>query len=341
MYRFIFTVTSFFLPLLVQSHHSRAPFMLDDTFETKGIVTEVAWQSPHVYLVVDTITENGTKETWTFEGHSIAGLVGNGWEKNSIKVDDEVIMVANPNRNPEKKFGLIDNVTRPDGATFYSFRVPSGAASNRPNRAPSEPSTDFSGTWSRVSTLQQALVGGFGVTDWPVTAKGQAQLAEYDLRNDPQLDCVPVGIPALIFYPYSTKWTRENDKIFWEKDQYPINRTIHLDGPPRPSSHKPDALGYSIGKFEPDGTLVVETTGFAPTAWGATRGLDSSEQKRVTERYRLTEDGFGMQVSYTIEDPVYLAEPATQEGSYRKVLDHEFSNVPCDPETARRHLTFE
>ena len=61
----------------------------------------------------------------------------------------------------------------------------------------------------------------------------------------------------------------------------------------------------------------------------------------MTERYRLTEDGFGMQVSYTIEDPVYLAEPATQEGSYRKVSDHEFSNVPCDPETARRHLTFE
>ena len=61
----------------------------------------------------------------------------------------------------------------------------------------------------------------------------------------------------------------------------------------------------------------------------------------MTERYRLTEDGFGMQVSYTIEDPVSLAEPATQEGSYRKVLGHEFTNVPCDPETARRHLKFE
>ena len=341
MYRFILLVVALAPPPLAQSHHSRATFMLDDTFEVEGRVAEVAWQSPHVYLVMDTFEKNGAKKTWTFEGHSIAGLLGNGWKKDSIKVGDQVIMVANPNREPGKKFSLIDSVTRPDGATFYSFRVPSEAVSNRPNRTPSQPSTDFSGTWSRVSTLRQALVGGFSVVGWPVTTKGRSQLERYHLNDDPQLDCVPVGVPALVFYPYSTRWTRENDRIILEKDQYPLDRIIYLEGPPRPSSHKPNALGYSVGNFEPDGTLVVETTDFAPTTWGATRGLDSSGQKRVIERYRLTKDGYGMAVSYTIEDPMYLTEPATQEGTYRKIADHEFIDVPCDLETARRHLKFE
>lgn len=48
-----------------------------------------------------------------------------------------------------------------------------------------------------------------------------------------------------------------------------------------------------------------------------------------------------MDVSITVEDPEYLAAPYTREGGYDKARDHEFSDIPCDVETARRHLKFE
>ena len=48
-----------------------------------------------------------------------------------------------------------------------------------------------------------------------------------------------------------------------------------------------------------------------------------------------------MRVSYTIEDPVYITEPVVREGGYRKIAEHEFVELPCDPETAQRHLQFE
>jgi hypothetical protein len=154
------------------------------------------------------------------------------------------------------------------------------------------------------------------------------------------LDCVPMGVPRLILSTYSHRWTRNGDGIVIEKERTPQIRIVHLDGAPRPADFEPNELGYSVGRIEDDGTLVIETDGFAPTRWGNARGLDSSAEKRVVERYRLAEDGYAMRVAYTIDDPVYLREPVTVEGEYRKSADFEFIEETCDPETARRHLQF-
>jgi hypothetical protein len=124
-------------------------------------------------------------------------------------------------------------------------------------------------------------------------------------------------------------------------------RTIHLDGLPPPDDYEPNPTdysgfsGYSVGHFESDGTLVVETTEFPATRWGNERGIDSSAQKRVVERFTLTDDGLGMTVSYTLEDPVYLSAPVTRSGRYTKIAEHELATEICDLETTRRHLQFE
>ena len=107
-----------------------------------------------------------------------------------------------------------------------------------------------------------------------------------------------------------------------------------------PADWTPNELGFSVGRIEPDGTLIVETSGFAATPWGNSRGLDSSAEKKVTERYRLIDGGYAMSVSYTIEDPIYLTEPVTVTGEYAKSSDFEFVTETCDKETARRHLRF-
>ena len=63
------------------AHHSRSPFLIDETFEVEGTLTEVAWRSPHVYMTVDVPNQNGGITEWTFEGHSIAGLTRFGWQR--------------------------------------------------------------------------------------------------------------------------------------------------------------------------------------------------------------------------------------------------------------------
>lgn len=330
-----------FVAVTAAAHHSRAPFLLDETFETEGIVTEVSWRSPHIYLEVSATDADGNEEIWTYEGHSIAGLKRLGWVQDSIQVGDRVVVIANPNRDPEKRFGLLDNVTRSDGKTFYSFRIPDAENGGR-SRPALAGSTDFSGYWNRIGTLRQAFIGGFGPpTGWPVTELGQQRVDAYEPEDDPALSCIERGMPGIILSPYTHQWTREADRIVITKDQTLQTRVIHLDGSRPPADYEPDALGYSVGRFEDENTLIVETTGFAPTAWGLTRGIDSSDQKRITERFELVDNGYEMRVSYTVEDPVYLREPATREGGYRKIAEHEFVDVECDIETARRHLQFE
>jgi hypothetical protein len=47
-----------------------------------------------------------------------------------------------------------------------------------------------------------------------------------------------------------------------------------------------------------------------------------------------------MDVSYTIDDPVYLEEPVAMTGEHQKSSDFEFVEASRDPATARRQLAF-
>lgn len=329
--------------IAVDAHHSRAHFLIDQTIEIEGTVTDVSWSSPHIYVTVAAHDKAGVEQTWTLEGHSIPGSIRVGWLKESVRAGDRVVIIAHPNRDPDKTFAMLYSATRVDGKTYYAYAIPAGVAvPGVDNRRPTAPSADFSGTWSAAVSVREATIDSYRApTDWPVTERGRIQAEAFDVDADPVLDCVPMGVPRLILATYSHRWTRLNaNTLVIEKERTPQIRTIHLDDAPRPADFVPNELGYSVGRIEADGTLVIETDGFAATPWGNARGLDSSAAKRVTERYTLAADGYSMQVAYTIEDPVYLREPKTITGEYRKSADFEFVTETCDPQTARRHLQF-
>jgi hypothetical protein len=325
-----------------QAHHSRAHFLLDEKIEIEGTVTELSWRSPHIYMEVEALDADGRAQSWTLEGHSIPGSLSVGWKQDSVKAGDRVLVVAHPNRDSSKTFAMLYSATLTDGRTFYAYSIPAGVdVEGVESRRPTAPSQDFSGTWRYPVPVRVATIESYRApTEWPLTPLGRAQAEQFDINDDPQLDCVPMGVPRLILSTYSHRWRRFADRIEIEKERTPQLRRIYLDGRAMPAAFEPNELGFSIGHFEDDGTLVVETRGFAPTPWGNSRGLDSSAQKRVVERYRLGADGYTMSVSYTIDDPVYLTEPVTVTGEYQKSSDFAFVPETCDAETARRHLRY-
>ena len=324
------------------AHHSRAHFDLDATIELQGTVTEVSWGSPHVYFEVAAADEAGVEQRWTLEGHSIPGFLRIGWQRESVQVGDRVRIVAHPNRDRRKTFAMLYSATLADGAIYYAYAIPAGATvAGVEDRGPAGPSTDFSGTWRYLIPVRVATIDSFRApTEWPLTARGRAQADAFDINADPELDCVPMGVPRLILATYAHAWRRDADRIMIEKERSPQVRTIWLDGRERPADFTPNELGFSRGRFVADGTLIVETDGFAPTRWGNSRGLDSSAGKRVVEVYRLSPDGYRIGVEYTIEDPPFLTEPVTVTGEYQKTADYAFVDEPCDPATARRHLQY-
>lgn len=341
-------VVALLLPTAVPAHHSRAPFRLDVKTEVKARITEVRWTNPHVFFTGTVTDAQGKTSEWVFEGHSISGQTRAGWTRDTVKVGDELLLVVNLHRNPEKRFALLDHVVFADGRRLYAVGVPP-ADPNAPRPAV-KPSTDFSGNWkyqfpgTPEQVRQRVLLGTAPpAKDGPYTARAKAQVAAFKADDNPTLRCIPSTLPYLLMAVYEYKWIRYSDRIVIEKEQFnESTRVIYLDGRARPKDFKPNPLGWSTGRFESDGTLVVETTGFNAAPWGNGAGIDSSAQKRIVERYQLVDGGLKLKLSYSQEDPAYFTRPVTAEGMFNKAPDSEFAqNPPCDLKAAQQHLEFD
>ena len=76
------------------AHHSfAAEYDANKRVSLKGIVTKVDWMNPHVYFYMDITDDKGTYN-WALEMGPPAGLQKAGWNKNTIKIGDEVIVDA-------------------------------------------------------------------------------------------------------------------------------------------------------------------------------------------------------------------------------------------------------
>ncbi len=358
----------FMFATVVQAHHSRTAFDLNNEISVQGTVIKVRWRNPHVRYVLEVINKEGITETWAFDGHSITGLQQMGWSKDTVKVGDEITLKAFPNnknssRGPDMQSGLYSRVILSNGtmvpplegaeapkAEPQSLTEEEGKTKEKKNvfgeyDVPS--SKDFSGTWEYYLTLDEVLILGKGITHpWPLSDEGKRNYAKYDASDDPAFSCKEYGSPQIIFDLYGRNWTRFDNRFEIQTEGKDTeHRTIWLDGRTKPKDYTPNPVGFSTGKFDEYGTLVVTTSGFPATRWGIDYGLDSSNQKRLTERYTLTNGrklgGTRMFVEVLVEDPVYLEKPFSIHGVFNLTEKREFPAANCDPETASAHLEYE
>ncbi|MGI9258523.1 MAG: hypothetical protein ACR2QQ_06795, partial [Gammaproteobacteria bacterium] len=83
---------------------------------------------------------------------------------------------------------------------------------------------------------------------------------------------------------------------------------------------------------------VVDTVGTDAHRWGSGRGIPSSEQRHVVERFELSDDGTHVKIDYVVEDPEYLTEPVTGTVNWRHAPHLEVLSYECDPEVSGRHV---
>jgi hypothetical protein len=110
-------VTVVLLPGFVTSaHHSRAGY---DTAKERltthaGVVAEVIWRNPHVYLNWDAKDDRGTVVRWTGEFSSPATMISEGLGRDTFKVGDPLTVTFMPARAGTPQ-GLVIKILRPDG----------------------------------------------------------------------------------------------------------------------------------------------------------------------------------------------------------------------------------
>lgn len=81
------------------AHHGTAAFDMVGLTTIKGTVTKFDFMNPHVLIYVDVVGENGKIENWVSEYSSNNHLSRVGWDKNSLKVGEQVTITGHRARN--------------------------------------------------------------------------------------------------------------------------------------------------------------------------------------------------------------------------------------------------
>ena len=129
------------------------------------------------------------------------------------------------------------------------------------------------------------------------------------------------------------------DRVLLRYEKDDVLRIVWLDGR-EPPLNEFTVQGFSVGRYD-SGALIVETTNFVfdITGFDDYNGIPSSQLKKVTERYWVEEDE--LRLTLTVEDPLFLREPASYTTRWLPALEgYKLNPYECDAEDARRAVKF-
>ncbi len=115
----VLTVVSVTVGLLLASgpmlaHHSSAMYDADHPVTLAGTVTEFRFINPHVQIHFEVQDENGKMVKWMAGSEPPVRLFREGWNKETLKPGDQIIMTCAPAKDGRKICNLV-RIVGPNG----------------------------------------------------------------------------------------------------------------------------------------------------------------------------------------------------------------------------------
>ncbi|HYR85774.1 MAG TPA: DUF6152 family protein [Terriglobia bacterium] len=102
------------------AHHGRgATYDMKKRVTLKGTVARVDWRNPHVVIFMDVKDADGKVVTWGFENAGVSQLAQEGYNRNTLKVGQEITAIVNPAVNGAPT-AIIVKVILADGKEIMS-----------------------------------------------------------------------------------------------------------------------------------------------------------------------------------------------------------------------------
>jgi hypothetical protein len=213
----------------------------------------------------------------------------------------------------------------------------------KPDPTPGGPAPihDVSGSWAGNLTPERLEIP-------PLTPLGQKMFSmnkpETEVgtghSNDPMNTCDPLGIPRnLVFETRGLAFgTIPPDRIVVLHQYQRIWRYVWMDGHhelPTKFDTKDGAAsrwyGYSVGHWDGDYTLVIDTVGMNDQSWLDKAGHPHSVDAHIEERYTRVDHNH-MQMVVTVDDPKIYTKPfVLSKNEYRWTPDQEAEEQMCVP----------
>jgi hypothetical protein len=215
---------------------------------------------------------------------------------------------------------------------------PSGRGSGDTPAATSAPAPkrDLTGVWtmrnppgSNRRRPDPPALTAWGLSKFKEARDSNGGSYTLDQTNDPVITkCFPPGVPRVYYhpFPFEVVHTPKYTLLLYEYDH--LVRRVYTDGRSLPQD--PDLLwmGTSVGRWEDDTTLVVDTVGFNEKTWLDRIGHAHSDQLKVNERLRRV-DRDHLQIDVTMEDAKALARPWSLNFYYELRPKWEIGELSC------------
>ncbi len=137
--------------------------------------------------------------------------------------------------------------------------------------------------------------------------------------TDPVAQCLPHGLPRLMFAPYPFEILEEPKQISFIHEAQHMPRLVYL-GEKLPSMDDLDRnwMGQSAGNWDGD-TLVVDSAGFNSETTLDRAGIPHSEDLVIQERFSLKDGGRILENEITITDPQTFTRPWKTKARFKKM----------------------
>lgn len=115
----LIAVPSMFAGSLFAHHGRGATYDMKKRVTLKGNVSRVEWRNPHVVIYMDVRDADGKVVTWGFENAGVSQLAQAGYNRNTLKVGQEITAIVNPAANGAST-AIVVKVILADGSEIMS-----------------------------------------------------------------------------------------------------------------------------------------------------------------------------------------------------------------------------
>ena len=120
------------------AHHGNAAYDTGRKVTVKGTVTQWRWSNPHCVLQLDVKDDSGQVAHWVVETENPTSMINVGWNKEDIKVGDQLNVTVLPVKNGNP-VGRIVEIVLPNGQKLYGPHLASGGPLDVPSTQENAP----------------------------------------------------------------------------------------------------------------------------------------------------------------------------------------------------------
>jgi hypothetical protein len=341
IYRFVLVVALGF-PLASGAHHSiSSNYDPGNIVEIEGEVTSVLWRNPHAQVSMLVTDDTGEEHVWSMAMDSVSNIRRWKIDLGFIEVGDKIRVAGDVARRVENSL-YIRNVLTSDGdevmlgvSTKPRWAVPTiGMPENQRLGIgdTTAPELGIFRVWSTPATVGSLFQRDLGQTTAGrllLTEAGREAVDSFDWeRDNPLQNCALKGMPVIMESPYPSEFSQSGENISWRIEEYDTVRTIFMSPDATAEGQPHDLLGYSVGHWENDHTLVVTTTNMG---WGHFdgQGIPTSLTAEVVERFTLSPQGDRLDYTLTFTDAETFIEPMVLSKHWLWFADAEVAKFNC------------